>query len=364
VDPDAVRPRAYQTELGIEQQLPGTINFSATWVFTRGVKLPAQLDVNLAPATVTKTYDVVNAAGVTQFTSAVPFYTTRLDSSVGAFSSEVTPLSSRYNGLVVTARKPMSHGVEILANYTLSKATDNGAAPFAAGGRFSGNEVIDPFDLKVSEGYSGAHVPHRFTASVIWQPNLGAQITNPVGRTILGGWSVSSSITATKGHRYNAQVSSAAVQCQIRGTAGSSSCVGAPGLDGGMTAALLRNISVPAPGFAYWLPRNSFALPGYANFDLRIAKRFALTERFNFDFRGEMFNVFNSTLVLDVSRNAYNYGQPSGSSSAVCKNLTADPVNGHTNTCMVPLAAFQTPTVTSGALLGARQIQFGATLSF
>ena len=135
-------------------------------------------------------------------------------------------------------------------------------------------------------------------------------------------------------------------------------------MNGGMTAAALRNISVPAPGRVYWLPRNSFALPGYANIDLRVAKRFAITERVSFDFRAEMFNVFNSTLVLDVSRNAYNYGQPSGSATAACRNTTIDPVNGHANTCMVPLSAFQTPTVTSGALLGARQMQFGTTLSF
>ena len=35
-------------------------------------------------------------------------------------------VNSWYNGLLVTVRKPLSHGVEVLANYTFSKSLDDG----------------------------------------------------------------------------------------------------------------------------------------------------------------------------------------------------------------------------------------------
>jgi hypothetical protein len=39
--------------------------------------------------------------------------------------------------------------------------------------------------------------------------------------------------------------------------------------------------------------RNAYASPGYWNFDFVFAKSFKLTERFNMQFRAEMYNAFN-----------------------------------------------------------------------
>jgi hypothetical protein len=135
-----------------------------------------------------------------------------------------------------------------------------------------------------------------------------------------------------------------------------------------MTASVLMNVAIPGGGFVWYdvAPRAGFSLPGYTNIDLRITKQFRITERFNFELRGELFNLFNSTLILGVDTNAYTYALPSGSTSAsnLCKNRTADPVAGHTNTCMVPTADFGNPDTTTGALAGPRQVQFGAKLTF
>jgi hypothetical protein len=39
--------------------------------------------------------------------------------------------------------------------------------------------------------------------------------------------------------------------------------------------------------------RNILDAPGYYNWDLNMAKRFALGERWQLEFRGEMYNAFN-----------------------------------------------------------------------
>jgi len=108
-----------------------------------------------------------------------------------------------------------------------------------------------------------------------------------------------------------------------------------------------------------WLPRNSFLLPGYHNVDLRLAKEFTVHERFGFEIRAEAFNLLNSTIVLAVNQNAYNYVT---ANTGVCA--------GHANTCMAPVVnAAGMPTLgqattTSSNLLGARQLQFGARFTF
>src|SRR5207302_6624855 len=97
-----------------------------------------------------------------------------------------------------------------------------------------------------------------FTVSVVWQPDFGKKAANAAVRQLVGGWSVSTAFTATNGTRYSGLVSSTAIQCLTKGQVGgtaANTCVGAQGLDGGMTAVMLMNTSVPAAGPVYFLPR-------------------------------------------------------------------------------------------------------------
>ena len=106
-----------------------------------------------------------------------------------------------------------------------------------------------------------------------------------------------------------------------------------------------------------WLPNNSFELPNFSDVDLRLVREFSLRERYHFEFRAEAFNAFNSTIVQAINANAYSYASP-GPTTATC------PSSLHANTCMVPVSTFQTPTTTSGVLLGARQLQFALRFEF
>jgi hypothetical protein len=307
---------------------------------------------------------VVDVNGTPLFKTTVPFFTAanRIDNSVGPILAEFSSINSTYHALVFTGRKPMSHGIEFLLNYTRSRATDNGM-PFAGlgqvGSQLEGQQILNPYDRTIAQSYSGSDVPNRFTASIIWAPSFGANSTGAV-KMITNGWSLASTITATNGTRYSANVASSSIPCQTKGfvgkTSGTDICVGAAGADGGMMSSVLMNTSVPGQGAVSFLPRAAFRMPGYTDVDLRLAKEFKFSERYSFEMRGEAFNVFNSLFVLGVNLNGYNYVNPGGNNCSTALHPT--------NTCMVKQADFGTPTTTSGNLLGARQLQLGLRFNF
>ncbi|MGA2149366.1 MAG: TonB-dependent receptor, partial [Bryobacteraceae bacterium] len=81
--PDWVNPRTHEGDVTFERQLPGDLSGSLAYVVSRGEHLPIFLDTNLAPATTTKTYDILNASLATAQTYTVPFYTSRIDTNTG-----------------------------------------------------------------------------------------------------------------------------------------------------------------------------------------------------------------------------------------------------------------------------------------
>jgi len=124
LSPDFVNPLVHEGELGVERGLPGHLSVSAAYLFSRGLRLPVFVDVNLARATTTTTYSIVDANNNPLGSVTVPFYTQRLDPNSGTVLTGFSTINSWYHGLVVTARKPFTNGAELLANYTFSKAID------------------------------------------------------------------------------------------------------------------------------------------------------------------------------------------------------------------------------------------------
>lgn len=359
VTPNFTNGRAVEGEVAFQRALPGNLSFTASYILTRGLHLDNFWDANLAFPTVSKSYDIVNSAGATQLSTTLPLFTAKVDPTVGPLLAMFSSTNSWYNAMVLTVRKPLSNSVEVLANYTLSKATDTGqqsnnqptgVLSLATGG------VLNPYNQAAENGTSSLDNRDRFTASVIWEP--GRNLSNGIERALLGGWDLSTAATVTSGNgAYSALVSSTAIPCSLAVIPAGKTCASAGGvsaLDGGMTGALLGNFLSPLGGRAAWLPRNSYHLPGFTNFDLRIQRQFSVHERYHFEFRVEAFNLFNSLIVQAVNENAWTYAAPG---STGCPS-------SHTNTCMIPVAGFQTPTTTSSFFAGPRQLQGGFRFEF
>ena len=90
------------------------------------------------------------------------------------------------------------------------------------------------------------------------------------------------------------------------------------------------------------IERNAFTGPDVKNVDLRLSKRFYITERINVEVLGEAFNIFNRTQITGLNTTFYN--------------LSGTTLNYNT--------AFGTITEAGGTLYRERQVQIGARFQF
>jgi hypothetical protein len=341
--PDFVDPLVHEGDVTFEKALPGNMGFTAAYVVSRALHLPIFVDGNVAPATQTRTYDIVNAAGATQSTFTTPFYTTRLNPTTGIIQLGSSDVNSWYNSMVLTLRKNYSHGVEFLLNYTLSKAID-GAQVSGVNGTFFGTDVIlDPYNKKAEYGNSDMDQRHRFVGSAVWAPPF-KDIHNKPTRLILDGFKFATIVSMSSGQPVSEYTGN----------------FPAGGVDGGFTGAAIALSASSTGGRVPFLPRDNYYLPNLYNVDFRVSREIAYKERYRLALTAEAFNLFNHPLITAVGP-GISVTQPSAYSftaagSGVCA--------GHTNGCVVPNPAFPTPTQTTSAIYAPRQLQISARFSF
>jgi outer membrane receptor protein involved in Fe transport len=335
--PDFVNPMVHEGDVAIERELPHNISVSASYVFSRALRLPIFVDSNIAPSTTTRTYDVTSATGATQSTLTEPFYTARIDPT-GPVLTGYSDVNSWYHSLVLTTRKRMQHGLEFVFNYTLSRATDTGMAQ-GQFGTFNGTiSALDPYNRKLEVGRSDLDQRHRFVGNTVWIPQFTHNITNPTARAIFDGFRFSTIVLVATGQ-------------PVTGTIN-----GFPsgGPAGGLTGAVVNNSGTAQSTNRYpGVPRNSYAGPGVATVDFRVGREFRFGERFRLALQGEAFNLFNFTNFFTVNTTQFNF---TAAGTGVCA--------GHTNGCVAANPAFLSPTASNNSLYGARQLQISGRISF
>jgi hypothetical protein len=341
--PDFVNPLVHEGEVSIERQLPGHLSLSATYLFSRALHLPVFLDVNVAPSTTTMSYDIMDASGNVAQTITEPFYTSRINPQTGVILNGYSVVNAWYNGLVVTFRRPMSHGVELLFNYTFSKSIDDGAVPGAYGTFYGTDDPLNPYNIKQENALSDLDQRHRFVGSAVFAPTWFHHVANAPARLLLDGWSLSNIDTFASGQPITGMIS------------------GYPsnGVDGGVTGGLVSNAASATGGRIPQVGRNTFAGPSLYNVDLRLARAFTFRERYQLQLRGEAFNLFNHTNIASLNTTAFNYVKVGATG---CPSAVASSTNG----CLVPSPTFLAPTssTSTNGLYGARQLQISARFVF
>jgi hypothetical protein len=341
---DFVNPLVHEGDWTIERQLPWNLSVNAGYVFSRGLHLPIFIDSNLAPATTTANYAILNSSGGLVQTIAQPFYTQRLNPATGIIATGYSVVNSWYHALMLTVRRPMSHGLELLMNYTFSKSIDDGAVQ-GYFGTFSGTDaILNPANIKQENSLSELDQRHRFVGSLVWSPFTN--ITNKPARLLLRGFLFSAIATEASGQP---------VQANISGFP-------ANGVDGGVTGAVINNSAAAAGGRVPQLGRNVFTGPSLHNVDVRVMREFSIRERAKLQFLAEAFNILNQTnLILsgNTASTAYNYVRL----GAV--GCSASLFSG-TNGCLVPSPTFLAPSsgTSVNTLYGPRQLQFSAKFVF
>ncbi len=111
LQPDFVNPLVHEGNFMIERQLPGGFTVSASYVFSRALHLPVYADANVAPATTTRSYQILNSNGTVAQTITEPFYTARVNPATGVILNGYSIVNSWYNGIdpdVLPAAQPWS----------------------------------------------------------------------------------------------------------------------------------------------------------------------------------------------------------------------------------------------------------------
>jgi hypothetical protein len=362
LDPNFKNPMSMSWDIAVEQQMPLHSTLSIGYVGNRATRLPIFVDTNVDPASAVNNQYYFFPSGVANTQAQIinlPFYTARLSPNTGAVLTGFSDVNSNYHSFVATVRKPLSHGVEILANYTWAKTMDGGQVS-GVNGTFNGTDTpIDPIARGKRQGRSNEYsrsdldVRGRFVGSIVAMPTIDRIVLNRFARYAFDGFSISGTVTAQTGLPLTGFMSSAPV-----------SKIG----DGGLTGAELSLFNSGTPGR---IPdaiarRNSFVGPGIHNVDARISRTFPIHERFSFQILAEAFNLANHKNVLTVSTNAYTFAAPGTSVVTATGTVSCGVALGAG--CITPLpsssTAFGTQTGTSAVLYGPRQLQLAGKLFF
>ncbi|MBZ5723379.1 MAG: TonB-dependent receptor [Acidobacteriia bacterium] len=323
-DPNFVSPITYQGEFSIEREIAHNTTLSAIYMVNRGQRMPVYLDTNLPlPGSATFTIcgtalngtasSCSNPAG----TIAVPFFSgARPNPNFGFMTDVSSVVNTWYNGLVIQAKHRFSHGFQMDAGFTWSKAQDDDQNSQT----FTTNEsASNPFNLKGDYSLSDFDQRKRFTFSGVWElPTHNIQSAGL--KRIVDGFQISGILTLADGRPYSGGIS------------------GSPS-PGGVTSGVLGvGGSARFPGVG----RNTFVGPGANSVDLRLSRDIKLSERVHWLLIAEAYNVANRYEITSINTTQYSF---SGLN-------------------LFPQTSFQSRSGSGTNLFGARQIQLGTRIAF
>jgi hypothetical protein len=350
LSPEFVPPNAHEANLGVEQLLPGKLTLSVGYVGTRTLHLPVFIDANLVgqKPSATRSYNVLNAAGVVTSVYTTPYYlpSDRANTSLGSLNTGFSVANSWYHSMATTIRRPFDHGLELLVNYTWSKALDDDQVAGTFGTFYGGNPVLDPNNLKAEYGRSDLDVRNRFVGSLVYQPMIYQ--TNKWAKNLIDGFLFSGTVTEQTGFPIVASLS------------------GFPsgGADGGVTGGTMSSGSGTATaGRPPQIARNSQPGPGVRNIDFRISRDIPIHEGIHLQITGEAFNLLNARLISTVNSTYSTFTAPN---TTTCRGTAAPPATfgGCLSPFVSPTDPFGSASSTNSLIYGPRQLQISGRFFF
>ena len=279
IDPNIESSYSQQANLQIERELPGNAVVSIGYLHLRALHIILSRNVNVPT--------VPASAGIPNLG--------RPDPNWGNISRFESSGNSYYDGMVVSFNKRAARWANVRVSYTLSKTLDDA-------GNFFFSSVQDNFNIRGDRGLSDNDQRHRLVVSgSVETPEAGK--TNGLKRSLRG---FQLGYIFTYGSRLPFNV--------LLGTD--------------------RNLDTNNNDRPLGVGRNTGRGFDFASLDLRVSRKFHLTERIALQLLAEGFNVLNRP----------NFGVPNNTFGA-----------GST-----PLPTFGQPT----AAFDPRQFQFGMKLSF
>ena len=292
--PNFQTPYVEQANLTLEKELGRNVSASVNYLYVHGVHLIRSLDVNLPKPTITD-YPVYNDdgsvfLGMDQVASFATWQTTRSvtcpyppcindvqrpDPRLGTINSFESGSSSVYNGMTVSLKRQVNHGVFLRIAYTFAKAIDDGQDALVVGR--PGN-VQNVYATTLERGLSVTDQRHRLLGACVVEPRR-FQFGNALLDALANHWKFSSVVTFGSGRPFNATMAGDANQ------------------DG-------NTYNDRLPGYK----RNAFIGPDYFTTDMRITRTIKMGPRAQLELLAESFNLTNRTnsRVLIADDGFYN----------------------------------------------------------
>jgi Carboxypeptidase regulatory-like domain len=224
--------------------------------------------------------------------------------------SEDTVARSNYNSLQVELQKNVAQGLQFQAAYTWSKTMDNAS---------SFESALNPLNFNATYGLSAYDARNRFVVNWVW--DLPAPKYEGFKGKALDGWEISGIATFQSG--FPIRITSSDDVEELDST-DLFEFAGEPNLTGPFqTQNIRRNNgfvfnpdlftnSTVAPGTIGNAPRSICCGPGINNWDMSFMKETPLGERFQVEFRGDLFNVWNHAQFYSVDGNVSDQGSTFG----------------------------------------------------
>lgn len=212
--------------------------------------------------------------------------------------AEDTIAASAYNSFQASLEKRFSHGVQLQAAYTFSKSLD-WASSF--------EETVNPFDYKKSRALSLFNSAQRFVVNYVW--DLPVRKYSGFAGKALDDWQLSGIVQLQSGFpiRIQTQDDYELISSLFFLGAGAPQLTGPlqilnPKTNGGQYLNASQ-FSDPTLGTFATTPRSICCGPGENEWDITVSKKIALTEARYFQFRADIFNLFNKTQFYNPDGN-------------------------------------------------------------
>ncbi len=275
---------------------------------------------------------------------------------LGSVSDYLSIGSSSYNSLQTSFQRRLSRGLTLTANYTYSHALDDVTDLSLEGQEGWGN--LDPFDISAFEyGSSDLDLRNRFVAAFTYElPKIGH--ANAIEKIALNGWQTNGILVWNSGSPFsitdNYSYPGNSIYSGIGGGTTRPLQIGDPHLAHRGISEWFNRAAFETPQLGQFgnTPRNSLTGPDFKHFDFSIFKDFALTERYNLEFRAESFNLSNTPGYF-VANNQNDFATTN--EVAVNPAITGAP--------LAPSAAFAQITTTNPSYVP-RELQFALKFQF
>lgn len=275
---DYVRGYIQSWNFTVEQQVANWLA-SAGYVGTRYIDPQNNLQMNWSPVNGGTAGEILNQ--LTGRTSSTVFLGT-----LGTNS---------YDGLQLRAQRRFT-GYELSLAYTFAKALGYAITPL----------VEIPQDYRANRGPQSTDITHIFAATGVADLPFGAgKRWAQTGLTskLAGGWQLSALVTAHSGLPFTATASSSTLNAPFSGQF--ANCISAPRKVGNLYEWYAPgSFAVPAAGTLGNCGTNGLFGPGLVNADLGVRRNFKFLERFDLQFRAEMFNLANTPHFVMPGGNA------------------------------------------------------------